>query len=186
MSFSLDPEERTALLDLVAASVRAAVGGAKEPELLPSSARLLEPGAAFVTLTKNGELRGCIGHIAAHDPLWSCVREMARAAALDDPRFPPVGAAELGELSFEITVLTPLVPFSDLSEIEIGRDGLVAELGGRRGLLLPQVAVEWGFTPETFLDATLRKAGLPPAASRDPRLRLFRFSGLVFGRASLG
>lgn len=185
MSFSLGPEEKEALLDLAAASVRAAVSGAPEPEFTPASPALSEPGAAFVTLTKDGALRGCIGHVAAHWPLWECVRAMARSAAIDDTRFEPVSPTELGRLAFEITVLTPLVPFSDLSEIEIGRDGLVAELGTRRGLLLPQVAVEWGFTRETFLDATLRKAGLPAQAMQDPRLRLFRFSGLVFGRERL-
>jgi AmmeMemoRadiSam system protein A len=109
------------------------------------------------------------------------VAEFARRAALEDPRFPPLSAAELPGCAIEISVLTAPQPVADASEIEIGRDGLIVERRGRRGLLLPQVATEWGFTPAAFLQETCRKAGLPPDAWRDGETRVWKFQADVFG-----
>ena len=108
-------------------------------------------------------MRGCIGHIEAVRPLYATVRECARAAALDDPRFDPVTPAELSSLQLEISILSPLVDIAP-QEVEVGRHGLLISRGGRRGLLLPQVAVEWNWDREQFLEETCLKAGLPADA----------------------
>jgi hypothetical protein len=113
-----------------------------------------------VTLTEGGRLRGCIGHIEARKPLYATVRECARAAALDDPRFPAVTPAELSLLQLEISILSPLLDI-DPQQVEVGRHGLLISRGAQRGLLLPQVAVEWDWDREQFLAETCLKAGLP-------------------------
>ena len=131
----------------------------------PGSPLLSEPGAAFVTLTEAGRLRGCIGYTEAVAPLFRTVQECAVAAATEDPRFPSVTVAELSMLHIEISVLTPLRPIRP-EEVQVGTHGLVVSLGSRRGLLLPQVADEQGWDRETFLSQTCVKAGLPPDAWR--------------------
>jgi AmmeMemoRadiSam system protein A len=146
------------------------------------------PGAAlkrgaFVTLTERGALRGCIGHIAADRELGAVVREMAVAAACDDPRFAPVSLEELPSLALEISVLsgpTSLPPPVDAARIVIGRDGLVVRRERLIALLLPQVAPEYHWGPEAFLAATCRKAGLPPDAWREPGTEVFTFQADVF------
>lgn len=132
-----------------------------EPE--EYSGVLAERLGAFVTLRVRGSLRGCIGQVETETTLVRTVAECAAAAALQDPRFPPVSPAELGSLNIEISVLSPLVDI-DPAEIEIGRHGLLISSGFRRGLLLPQVALEWEWDRLRFLEETCRKAGLPPDA----------------------
>lgn len=119
-----------------------------------------EPCGAFVTLHKRGHLRGCVGYIESAKPLYQTVRECALAAALHDTRFDPVEPEELPDLHLEISVLSPLADISP-EEVQVGRDGLIVSRGFQRGLLLPQVAVEWKWDRETFLSETCRKAGLP-------------------------
>jgi len=133
----------------------------KAPE--PTAAALRAPCGAFVTLTSDARLRGCIGHVDAVKPLYLTVRECARAAALNDPRFDPVTPSELPLLHMEISVLSPLFDVVP-DEVEVGRHGLLISRGGRRGLLLPQVAVEWNWDREQFLRETCLKAGLTPDA----------------------
>ncbi len=141
---------------------------------------LAEPGACFVTLRRrNGELRGCIGTTEARAPLGATIREMARAAAQRDPRFPPVEPAERDDLTLEVSVLSAPRRISDVSEIEVGRHGLVVTHGARRGLLLPQVATEQRWDRTTFLAHTCVKAGLPPDAWRDPATEIEVFSADV-------
>lgn len=124
-----------------------------------------EPRGAFVSLhTRGGDLRGCIGTVLPVGPLDETVARMAVAAAVEDPRFEPVTASELPDLLFEISALTVPEPLPDPSALEIGRHGLIVTRGGRKGLLLPQVAPEWGWGREEFLAHTCRKAGLPPGA----------------------
>jgi AmmeMemoRadiSam system protein A len=101
---------------------------------------------AFVTLKIDGDLRGCIGQVRARDPLHKVIADMAVAAAFDDPRFPSLSQDEYERLEYEISVLTPLERVKDFSEIEIGRDGLMIRLDLHSGLLLPQVASEYGWT----------------------------------------
>lgn len=140
-----------------------------EPRIGPVASHV----GAFVTLRKSGALRGCIGHIEGRRPLHEAVLACAAGAALDDPRFSPVLLDELPDLHIEISVLSPLFDIFP-EEIEIGRHGLLVSLGARRGLLLPQVAVEWKWDREQFLDATCQKAVLPRDAwRRGARIQAF-------------
>lgn len=138
-----------------------------------------EPAAVFVTLRAReerdetvtggelwsaGDLRGCIGQIEAESPLFLAVQEAAVKAATSDPRFYPVSPDELGNLTIEISVLSPLRPVRSLEAIAIGRDGLLIMGNRRRGLLLPEVAVDYGWGREAFVRALCRKAGLPEDA----------------------
>lgn len=180
----LDPAERELLLDLARVAITAAATGAMPPRLGALSPALTAPGAAFVTIHAQGKLRGCIGCLEPRGSLAGTVLQMARAAALDDPRFSPLSAAELDRVSVEISVLGPLVPVSSIDEVEVGRDGLVVDDRDRRGLLLPQVADEHHWDRETFASHTCLKAGLAPDAWRSGA-RLFRFTADVFGTAAL-
>jgi len=143
-------------------------------------AALLRPGAAFVTLRREGELRGCIGQILPTGPLWESVRENAVAAAVRDPRFPPVREEELSGLDLEVSVLTEPRPVASPEAFEPGRHGVILELHGRRALFLPQVAPEQGWDRAQTLAALCRKAGLPAGAWRDPAAKLFVFEARVY------
>ena len=163
-------EERRWLLRLAHRSIRAAVSGRPLRDEMAEAAsaqlstqmreHLREARGAFTTLHENGALRGCIGMIMAVKPLDETVREMARAAALEDSRFAPVTEDELDKLQVEISVLSPMFAIAP-EDVVVGRHGLMISYGGRRGLLLPQVAPEWGWDRETFLAQSCRKAGLP-------------------------
>ena len=144
-------------------------------------AKLRQDAAAFVTLTKNGQLSGCIGRTMAVMPLNEMVAVCAVDAAVNDPRFPPVTGSELSSLELEISVLTPLERVKSLDEIKVGRDGLMISMGGRRGLLLPQVATDYGWNRTEFLEQTCRKAGLPREAYKSSDAVLEKFQALVFG-----
>jgi len=135
---------------------------------------------AFVTLKIDGDLRGCIGQIRARDPLHKVVADMAVAAAFDDPRFPRLTKDEYASLEYEISVLTPLERVKDFSEIKIGRDGLMIRLDMHSGLLLPQVATEYGWTVREFLEQTCLKAGLPKESCKDKYAEIYRFAAEVF------
>jgi len=161
----LTEEEGRALLAIARRSLEAAVLGHSPPDLEGQSGSLAGRCAAFVTLRRHDELRGCIGHVESDEPLVQTVAGCAASAALHDPRFPPVSPAEVPELSIEISVLSPLADIAP-DEIEIGRHGLMISSGSRRGLLLPQVPLEWGWDREEFLNQTCFKAGLPPSAWR--------------------
>lgn len=178
----LTPGEREALLDLAANTIRRYVNDRvvfTPPDVQDPA--LLAPCGAFVTLHAHGQLRGCIGLIEARRPLWETVRDMAIAAAVEDPRFSPVTAEELNDLDLEISVLSVPVPLLRIEDIHIGRDGLIVRQGAACGVLLPQVATEWGWTREEFLAQTCGKAGLPPQAWRTGAT-VVRFSAEVFGR----
>lgn len=179
---SLTPAERDALLRLVRASVASALGVSPAPEVHDAPV-LAQHRGAFVTLTVRRRLRGCIGRVEPDAPLRAMLPDVARLAALADPRFPPVAAIELAVIRFEISLLTVPEPLPAPGEVEVGRHGLIIAMRGRRGLLLPQVAVEYGWSAEEFLDETCRKAGLPAQAWRDPSARLLAFEAEVFGEA---
>ncbi|HET6348275.1 MAG TPA: AmmeMemoRadiSam system protein A, partial [Candidatus Krumholzibacteria bacterium] len=134
----------------------------------------------FVTLMLAGRLRGCMGRIEPDGPLAEMLPEVAVLSATGDPRFPPVSAAELDGLEIEISLLT--VPeVTQAGDIEVGRHGLIVAARGHRGLLLPQVATEYGWDAEEFLAQTCYKAGLPPDAWRHRDTRLQRFETEIFG-----
>ena len=180
--FSLTPEEQRQLLEIARKSAESVVKDDKlyePPTNLPAS--LMQDRGAFVTIKENGELRGCIGYTAAVESLAKTVRDVAAHAALRDPRFHPVKAGELPKLKYEVSVLSPLRRVSDVSQIRVGSHGLMIAKGSVRGLLLPQVAKEFGWDRSAFLEQTAAKAGLPSDAWRDPDADLFMFTAVVFG-----
>ncbi|GAB4332742.1 MAG: AmmeMemoRadiSam system protein A [Calditrichia bacterium] len=176
----LGREEKVFLLQLARQSIISMLESNRLPETQPPTEKLKKKYGAFVTLHKRGELRGCIGYIEGLKPLYVTIMEMAKAAAFQDPRFPAVSLDEVDDLEIEISVMSELVPLKDIKEIEIGTHGLVVQRGLNRGLLLPQVAVEWGWDTETFLEQTCRKAGLPAESWKDPRTEILIFSAEIF------
>jgi len=168
------------LLSLARESIRASFAGSPIPQRPPGPDTLDPPRGAFVTLKHGDVLRGCIGRIESNDPLWQTVATMAREAAFRDPRFAPLPSEELPRVSLEISVLTRPAPVERIEDIVPGRDGLIVCQGARRGLLLPQVAVEWGWDRETFLAHTCTKAGLAPNAWQDQATSILAFSADVF------
>ena len=181
--FSLTTAEEAYLLEIARNSVETAVNKHEPYDATDGGFHSLDQErGAFVTLTKHGELRGCIGYVAPVKPLYITVRDVAALAARRDQRFRPVAPAELGDLKYEISVLSPLRRVLDTEEIQVGTHGLVMRQGGREGLLLPQVPVEEGWNRVTFLEQTCRKAGLPANAWRDQDTDIFLFTALVFGQ----
>jgi AmmeMemoRadiSam system protein A len=181
MSSLVDREQQT-LLEFARRALTAAVERRELPEPLARSEILQRPAGAFVTLRLRGRLRGCIGQLASADPLTQVVAHCARAAALEDPRFEPVRAHELSELDIELSVLSPLfVTASD--RIVIGTHGLLISRGWQRGVLLPQVAAEFGWSPERFLEETCAKAGLEQDAWKHPDTRVEAFTAEIFSES---
>lgn len=180
----LSHETRRDLLALARQSLEAGFRNEPAPRLGSDRAEAFgQARALFVTLKKAGQLRGCIGTLSPDGDLARSVPVFARKAAFEDPRFPPLRADELPACDIEISVLTAPQPVSDPEQIVVGRDGLILEFHGRRGLLLPQVAPDWGFDRTQFLGAVSEKAGLAPAAWRDPDARLWIFQAEVFGES---
>jgi len=143
---------------------------------------LRRPAGAFVTLrTRSGDLRGCIGSIHPVHPLYHAVTSSAISAAFRDPRFIPVQPEELLRLGIEISVMGPIERVARPDDIMVGRDGLIVSRGRQAGLLLPQVATEYGWERDTFLAQTCVKAGLPPIAWCMEDTRIERFAAEVFG-----
>jgi AmmeMemoRadiSam system protein A len=177
---ALSPETRERLLELARRSIASHLEGAAEPPA--DGLGLAHPQGAFVSLKTEprGHLRGCIGHVEGDQPLGETVRRVAVAAAVEDPRFPPVTREELDSLRLEISVLSPLEPIRP-EDVEVGTHGLLVRFRGRSGLLLPQVPVAQKWERETFLEHTCRKAGLPPDAWRHPECVLLGFTATVFG-----
>jgi AmmeMemoRadiSam system protein A len=138
---------------------------------------------AFVTLTKQGELRGCVGSMLDNSSLYDVVGKMALQAAFNDNRFHPLEYNELSQVDIEISVLTPLVKIKNTSEIVLGRDGVVIKKGGKQAVFLPQVAKEQGWTKEQFLTQLCYKAGLD-AFDLDTST-LFTFRADVFSEKDL-
>lgn len=178
----LNEEQRRQLLTLARTSIEATLEG-RVPELRAEDfdEDLRRPAGAFVTLRKNGDLRGCIGSIRAVEPLYRAVASSALSAAFRDPRFFPVRKDEIGHLELEISVMGPIERVGHVSEIEVGRDGLIISRGRLAGLLLPQVASEYGWDRDIFLAQTCLKAGLQPDSWRDPETRIEKFAAEVFG-----
>jgi hypothetical protein len=159
----LSPDDRGRLLAEARAAVADALAGRPPRPVAPEGVFARRAGV-FVSFHLDGDLRGCIGQPGGDQPLAAVVPECAVAAATGDPRFSAVSPAELARCVIEISVLGPITEVRDPAEIVVGRDGLIAQQGWRRGLLLPQVAVEYGWNVEAFLARTCAKAGLPPDA----------------------
>ncbi len=179
----LNDNDRKTLLRVARQSIAAALGGNRQEWRDGDfDAALRQPAGAFVTLkTLDGGLRGCIGSLEAVEPVYKAVASSAISAAFRDPRFPPVEPGELESLGLEISVMGPIEPVIDIEEIVVGRDGLIIRKGAQAGLLLPQVATEYGWDRETFLDHTCLKAGLSRGCWRAQDCRIEKFSAVVFG-----
>ncbi len=176
----LHEEDKKVLLKIARQSIENALANRENPVIESESPILKEKRGAFVTLTKNGMLRGCIGYVQAIKSLDQTVIEMAQAAAFRDPRFTSVTADEVDDLDIEISVLTPIQEITDVNEIEVGKHGIIIERGGYSGLLLPQVATDYGWDRETFLEHTCNKAGLPTDAWKKEGTKIKIFSADVF------
>jgi len=180
---NLSDQEKLELLKMARAVVEAAVKKERVPSFETSLASLRAPGAAFVTLKTQGELRGCIGSIIATEPLYQCVQRRAADAALNDARFVHhrLQPSELSEVEVEISVLTPPRRVSSPDEVVVGRDGVILELAGHGGVFLPHVPLEQGWDREQYLSNLCRKAGLSdPKCYRHPRAALKTFQAIVF------
>lgn len=176
----LSSEIKAFLLRLARTTLERIIAG----EALPSAEYrfpiLSEKRGAFVTLHKKGQLRGCIGYVRPYKPLEQTIIEMTESAALHDPRFLAVEADEIKDLEIEISVLSPLQLIDDSEAITVGFHGIYLESEFRSGLLLPQVATEYGWDRETFLEHTCLKAGLGRNAWKSKTTQIYVFSANIF------
>ena len=180
MEEELNREEQRILLDIARSSIARTLQDENGCMPAREERRLNRRNGCFVTLKKGQELRGCIGNFQSKVPLFKEVAEMAVAAAFNDPRFYPLEAQELDEISIEISVLSPLHKIEDTAEIQVGIHGLYLEKDFSRGVLLPQVAVEHHWDKKTFLNQTCMKAGLPADAWQDGDTDIYVFSAQIF------
>jgi AmmeMemoRadiSam system protein B/AmmeMemoRadiSam system protein A len=180
VDLGLNAEEKKLLHQIARTVIENRAKGKPLPEFNVDAPILKENRGAFVTINKKGQLRGCIGYIEGRGPLYKTVIEMAEAAAFRDPRFSPVKDRELPELEIEISVLTPLRKITDVNEIEVGKHGIYIKKGWYSGLLLPQVATEYNWDRQTFLEHTCQKAGLPTHAWKDKGAEIYIFSADIF------
>ena len=180
-------DTRRRLLRLARQAIEATLADTPPPEWDSDDPEFSARGAAFVTLRHHlsGDLRGCRGEIEARHSVAESIIAGARAAAIDDPRFPAVALAELPTLSIEISVLTPMEPTAP-ERVEAGRHGVLIRSRGRAGLLLPQVASELRWNREQLLRGVCHKAGLPSDAWRWPDTNLFVFEAEVWGEEPNG
>jgi AmmeMemoRadiSam system protein A len=178
----LSESDKQALLALARHAVETAVRENRLPAEIPSQGIFAPRSSVFVTLRGRGRLRGCIGVIEPREPLGESIVHCAVSAAREDPRFPALQPGELADLHLEISLLThPHRVISD--EFELGRHGLLIQQGTRRGLLLPQVATEHGFSRERFLEETCRKAGLDAGAWKAPETEIYAFTCEIIAEA---
>ncbi|MDR2421789.1 MAG: AmmeMemoRadiSam system protein A [Deltaproteobacteria bacterium] len=177
----LTPELKKRILDWCREILAARLAGTDPPPAPPLGDRR---GGVFVTLKKNGRLRGCIGQFAFDGLLEEAIREMVLAAAFNDPRFLPLNKSELASLDVTVSVLTKPKPLKSLDDVVIGRDGLYLFHPHGRGVLLPAVATEHGFSPTEFARHTSVKAGLRPEAYQDPEAELLVFTAPAFSTDS--
>ncbi len=183
--WKLEAEDKRELLQIARETLQKYFLEKKRTRMASPNPRLADPGAAFVTLTIQGQLRGCIGNLGFSSPLSEVVSQCAISSAVEDFRFSPLTAEELVRVEIEISVLSPLEEVHSTEEITVGEHGLVISRGGNRGLLLPQVASKYGWDRETFLQETCRKAGLPGDAwKKGARIQVF--TAQVFSEKEIG
>lgn len=194
--FTITDEEGKYMVKLARATIEAELGLREAPSRDDAPKVTQEKCGVFVTLNKVGagshSLRGCIGYPYPVKRLLDALTESATNAAFDDPRFPPVKASEMERILVEISVLTPpetirvATPREHSSHVKVGEDGLIVSRGMRRGLLLPQVATDWGWDPEEFLSQCCLKAGLPPDAWLLEGTEVQRFQAIIFAEENPG
>jgi AmmeMemoRadiSam system protein A len=161
MAEDLAKEDRNFLLELARRTIQDGVAGGERVYPAMDNPVFKEKRGVFVTLHREGKLRGCIGYPLPIKPLLEAVVDNSLSAALEDPRFPPVGRDEVDDLEIEISILSVPVEVSGPESVEVGRDGIIISKGFSRGLLLPQVPVEQGWSREEFISFGCQKAGLP-------------------------
>jgi AmmeMemoRadiSam system protein A len=176
----LSSEEREELLVIARQTLTQFLETGAIPHIEVSEPNLFQERGAFVTLKKQGELRGCIGNLVPQRPLYLTVQNVAISAAINDPRFSLVTRKELKDISIEISVLSPIEPIADVSEIEVGRHGLIIVKGQNQGVFLPQVATEQNWDRDELLRQICLKAGLPEDAWQDGA-QFYVFTAEVFG-----
>ena len=182
----LDKNQRTKLLEIARHSIETYLKTGKKIQLTEQDPLLLKEMGAFVTLSKHGQLRGCIGNLIGKQPLYLTIRDMAIEAATGDPRFPAVDLSEIKELEIEISVLSPLERIESADKIELGKHGVLVKKGFSSGVFLPQVAAETGWSKEEFLsNLCSHKAGLAPDAWKDKSTEIYIFSAEVFSEKDL-
>ncbi|MBO8144559.1 MAG: AmmeMemoRadiSam system protein A [Thermodesulfobacterium sp.] len=176
----LTKEEKTYSLKLARKTLQNYFSGKTEKIVPPKEYKnLWEKRGVFVTLLKEDNLRGCIGVLEPLYPLYEGIQKMALSSAFEDPRFTPLTPKELPLIEIEISVLSPLKP-GTVEEVEVGKHGVYLVKGYHRGVLLPQVPVEYGWDKKTFLEHVCLKAGLPPECYKDPNTKIYLFTAEVF------
>ncbi len=176
--------DRKLIIDLARQTIAAAASG-KELPAVPDEEVFRRDGGAFVTIKKNGSLRGCIGHFIGTGSLGKTIIEMAASAAVRDPRFAPVEPGEVDDLGIDISILSSMIPAAP-AEVIPGTHGVYIKCGFRSGTLLPQVAVETGWDRETFLSHTCMKAGLSPDCWKKDDVQIFTYTAEVFSENKEG
>ena len=175
-------EQRSELLQIARNTIGHYLKTGKRLEVDTSDDALKQDMGAFVTLHKEGQLRGCIGNMQAQGPLYLAVRDMAIAAAVEDPRFRPLTSDELDEVDIEISALSPMEKIDDYKIIEAGKHGVMVRMGLRGGVYLPQVATENGWDREEFMNSLCaQKSGIPMDAWKTGQADLYIFTAEVFG-----
>jgi AmmeMemoRadiSam system protein A len=181
----LSNADKIALLKLARTTLEAYFSNAKTPACDACNESLRAQKGAFVSLHQKKELRGCIGQLYPDRELFRIVQHCIISAAVEDNRFLPVTQQEIKDLDIEISVLSPFRRIRDIEEIEAGTHGLYLVQGHFRGLLLPQVATQYQWDRETFLDQTCRKSGLPKSAWHDPLTMIYIFEAEVFSESEM-
>ena len=186
MNFQLNTEEKKTLLKIARKSLEEYIRNEQIPEFDEEqmSETLKKTTGAFVTLQKEGELRGCIGRFDADKPLYKIVGQMAIASGTQDARFSPINEDELDDITIEISVLTPMEKIASIEEIELGNHGIYIQKGGMSGTLLPQVAEKFDWSKEEFLGHCARdKAGIGWDGWKDANV--YKYSAIVFSEEEL-
>jgi AmmeMemoRadiSam system protein A len=180
MAKLLTKKEQRELLKIARDTIAGFIATGKVPVVEQVSGGLHDQNGCFVTIKQRGQLRGCIGNFISEKPLYNLVQEMAVSAATHDPRFYPMKEHDLADFDLEISVLSPLEQVASVEEIVVGRHGLFIVKNSSRGVLLPQVATEYGWDRYAFLKHTCLKAGLPENAW-EKDCEIYIFSAQVFG-----
>ncbi|UFS71274.1 AmmeMemoRadiSam system protein A [Geomonas sp. RF6] len=180
MNEMLNTEEKRLLLELAREAITSYVRTGEVPVREVTAHPLTECAGCFVTIKKEGALRGCIGNFTSDKPLYKLVQEMAVSAATRDPRFYPMKEEDLISFDLEISVLSPLTKVASVEEVQVGVHGLYLEKNFSRGVLLPQVATDHGWDRETFLSQTALKAGLKKDDWKEGS-DVYVFTAKVFG-----
>lgn len=180
-SSQLDPSTKQEALKIARETLESYLTKKEIPKIIPQNRYLYQPLGVFVTLERNHQLRGCIGHFEPKDPLYKVIQSTTVDAAINDRRFKPVIASELEDIEIEISIMNPKIPEDNWEDIELGKHGVVIQKGTRSGTFLPQVATDTGWSKEEFLgELCSQKAGLPRDCFKDPAVSIFTFEANVF------